>query len=168
MAAAQLALMRCREMHDITRALSFHRSTNHADTFAETLVDTARRIPGADHAQGLWAASVHHRQTPTQRNDTLDRFARHPLAPTPRRTALAVLANVRIAAEGVDIPLVDSVLFADPRTSTIGIVQAVGRALRLPPASTSAPPLSSPSSSDPESAPRTPLSAPPTTCCGRS
>jgi predicted helicase len=32
--------------------------------------------------------------------------------------------------EGVDVPNIDCVLFADPRKSSIDIVQAVGRALR--------------------------------------
>ena len=35
-----------------------------------------------------------------------------------------------VFSEGVDIPDIDCVLFADPRKSTIDIVQAVGRALR--------------------------------------
>jgi predicted helicase len=39
-------------------------------------------------------------------------------------------ANARGLTEGVDVPLIDCVLFADPKQSTIDIVQAVGRALR--------------------------------------
>jgi len=33
--------------------------------------------------------------------------------------------------EGIDIPDIDCILFADPKKSTIDIVQAVGRALRI-------------------------------------
>ena len=33
--------------------------------------------------------------------------------------------------EGVDIPEVDAVLFADPKDSTVDIVQAAGRAMRV-------------------------------------
>ena len=36
----------------------------------------------------------------------------------------------RCLTEGVDVPNIDCILFADPRQSTIDIVQAVGRALR--------------------------------------
>lgn len=44
----------------------------------------------------------------------------------------AVLTNARCLVEGVDIPLIDGVCFATPRSSLIDIVQAVGRALRQP------------------------------------
>ena len=43
----------------------------------------------------------------------------------------AIMTNARCLTEGVDIPDIDCVLFADPKKSTIDIVQAVGRALRL-------------------------------------
>lgn len=43
---------------------------------------------------------------------------------------LRVVANCKVLAEGVDIPALDGVCFAQPRSSTISIVQAVGRALR--------------------------------------
>ena len=42
----------------------------------------------------------------------------------------ALITNARCLTEGVDVPNIDCVLFADPRRSTIDIVQAVGRALR--------------------------------------
>lgn len=46
---------------------------------------------------------------------------------------VTVVASARVLQEGVDVPAVDAVLFADPRTSNVDIVQAVGRALRLHP-----------------------------------
>ncbi|MFE1733712.1 Helicase associated domain protein [Streptomyces bacillaris] len=42
-----------------------------------------------------------------------------------------MLTNARLVAEGVDIPSVDAVVFADPTRSVIRCVQALGRALRL-------------------------------------
>ncbi|WP_436995830.1 helicase-related protein, partial [Streptomyces sp. enrichment culture] len=44
----------------------------------------------------------------------------------------AVLSNVRILGEGVDVPDADAVLFADPKRSASDIIQALGRALRQP------------------------------------
>ncbi len=44
-----------------------------------------------------------------------------------------VLGNVHVLAEGVDIPIVDSVYFVDPKKSLIDIVQGIGRALRKSP-----------------------------------
>jgi predicted helicase len=40
------------------------------------------------------------------------------------------MTNARCLTEGVDIPAIDSILFADPKRSQIDIVQAAGRALR--------------------------------------
>ncbi|MGW5327076.1 helicase-related protein [Streptomyces sp. NPDC004014] len=43
----------------------------------------------------------------------------------------AILADSKLIAEGVDIPSVDAIVFADPTRSVIRCVQALGRALRL-------------------------------------
>ncbi|WP_439673359.1 Helicase associated domain protein [Embleya sp. MST-111070] len=133
-AGAQLALLRARELHGISRTVVFSRAISHADAFADTLLDTARHA-GGRHAQGLCATAVHSRHTPAERRRRMDRFARPPrdLAPGRHATDLEVLCNCRLAIEGVDFPLADSVLFADPKSSTIDIVQGVGRALRLAP-----------------------------------
>ena len=42
-----------------------------------------------------------------------------------------LITNARCLTEGVDLPAVDCVCFADPKRSKIDIVQAAGRALRL-------------------------------------
>src|SRR6185295_6828474 len=42
----------------------------------------------------------------------------------------ALMTNARCLTEGVDVPAIDCVLFADPKKSKIDIVQAAGRALR--------------------------------------
>ena len=41
-----------------------------------------------------------------------------------------MITNARCLTEGVDVPAIDAVLFADPKQSKIDIVQAAGRALR--------------------------------------
>ena len=45
----------------------------------------------------------------------------------------AVIGSVQALSEGVDVPAVDAVVFADPKESVIAIVQAIGRALRKRP-----------------------------------
>ena len=42
----------------------------------------------------------------------------------------ALMTNARCLTEGVDVPAIDCVLFADPKQSVVDIVQAAGRALR--------------------------------------
>jgi predicted helicase len=48
-------------------------------------------------------------------------------------SAKGVICSARVLNEGINIPIVDSVCFVDPRFSTIDIVQCIGRALRLYP-----------------------------------
>ncbi|WP_208604879.1 helicase associated domain-containing protein, partial [Streptomyces mutomycini] len=45
----------------------------------------------------------------------------------------AVLSNARVLGEGIDVPTIDAVVFADPKNSPVDTVQAVGRALRQTP-----------------------------------
>ena len=42
----------------------------------------------------------------------------------------AIVSNAKCLTEGVDVPIIDSVYFVDPKTSLVDIVQACGRALR--------------------------------------
>ena len=44
-----------------------------------------------------------------------------------------ILCSARVLNEGINIPIVDSICFVDPRQSTIDIVQCIGRSLRLYP-----------------------------------
>jgi hypothetical protein len=44
-----------------------------------------------------------------------------------------VLTNARCLTEGVDVPSLDGIVFADPRRSQVDIVQAVGRVMRSDP-----------------------------------
>jgi Helicase associated domain/Helicase conserved C-terminal domain len=135
-AAAQLALLTAQHRYDLRRTLTFHPCIDAAEVFAETLPPTASLLPPA--LQGpLQIGTVSSRQSPTQRHHYLTGFADVPLD-TGRSTApprRAVLTNCRCLSEGVDIPAIDSVLFAHPKTSTIDIVQSIGRALRQIPGS---------------------------------
>lgn len=47
-----------------------------------------------------------------------------------QRSSNSIISNAKCLNEGVDIDSVDSILFADPRDSTVDIVQACGRAMR--------------------------------------
>ena len=46
---------------------------------------------------------------------------------------MRLVSSARCLAEGIDVPAVDAVMFADPRNAVVGIIQAVGRALRAAP-----------------------------------
>ena len=119
--AAGVTLKRAVREHDIRHAISFHHSIRAANDFAvqQNVLNTVRRL-------GPKVESFHiSSQKPAgERADMLRRFEQH------RR---ALITNTRCLTEGVDIPVVDCVLFADPKQSVIDIVQAVGRALRKHP-----------------------------------
>ncbi len=119
MLASTVALHKAIKKYGIKHTISFHSSIERArffqsqegvfrQSFSEyTDLDTF-------HVSG---------QTPTaKRNKVLDIFA---------KSENSLITNARCLTEGVDVPNIDCVLFADPRQSTVDIVQAVGRALRL-------------------------------------
>ena len=45
---------------------------------------------------------------------------------------IGIISNAKCLTEGIDVPLIDSIYFVDPKSSLIDIVQACGRALRKP------------------------------------
>ncbi|MGY3341103.1 hypothetical protein ACVW0K_007296 [Streptomyces filamentosus] len=123
--AAQAALVRAAEKFGVRRAVSFHHRVEQAAEFARTLPGTALRL-----APGLpapLARAVHGEMPHSVRERVLDHLR------TPPAGGWTVLANARLLGEGVDVPALDAVLFAHPKTSAVDIVQAVGRALRRHP-----------------------------------
>ncbi|WP_031049263.1 DEAD/DEAH box helicase [Streptomyces sp. NRRL F-5650] len=124
--ALHLSVLRAMTEHGLKKVLVYFNLVSDARRFARELPHTlrllARTDPGLlpDITPQLFFAHGEH--TPAQRADTFTGFA---------AADCAILANSRLIAEGVDIPSVDAVVFADPTRSVIRCVQALGRALRL-------------------------------------
>lgn len=124
--ALHLAVLRAMRNHDLKKVLVYFNLVSDARLFARELPHTLRQLTATD--PGLTPATppellfVHGEDTPQQREDTFTRFA---------HAHTAILTNSRLIAEGVDIPSVDAIVFADPTRSVIRCVQALGRALRL-------------------------------------
>ncbi|MFI1415674.1 Helicase associated domain protein [Streptomyces sp. NPDC020707] len=124
--ALHLAVLRAMTDHSLKKVLVYFNLVSDARRFARELPHTLRLLrqtdPGRcpDSVPQLFFAHGEH--TPAQRADIFTDF---------RAAASAILANSRLIAEGVDIPSVDAVVFADPTRSVIRCVQALGRALRL-------------------------------------
>ncbi|MET8661431.1 DEAD/DEAH box helicase [Streptomyces griseus] len=124
--ALHLSVLRAMTEHGLKKVLVYFNLVSDARRFARELPHTlrllARTDPGRvpDITPQLFFAHGEH--TPAQRADTFTAFA---------AANCAILANSRLIAEGVDIPSVDAVVFADPTRSVIRCVQALGRALRL-------------------------------------
>jgi superfamily II DNA or RNA helicase len=128
LAGRQVAVLRAIHDHQLRRVLTFHHRVADARAFATTLTDTAAALPADLQPAGLWSNWVSGTHPPRVRRRILLDFAAHTHPDQP-----AVLANARVLGEGIDVPTIDAVVFADPKSSPVDTVQAVGRALRQPP-----------------------------------
>ncbi|WP_327350142.1 Helicase associated domain protein [Streptomyces sp. NBC_01321] len=124
--ALHLAVLNAMAEHSMRRVLLFFHLVEDATRFARELGHTLRRLrrttpesfPGLDPE----VFTVHGDHSPDERADIFTRFASSPCA---------ILTNAKVIAEGIDIPSVDAVVFADPTSSIVRCVQGLGRALRL-------------------------------------
>jgi superfamily II DNA or RNA helicase len=108
-----------------TRILTFHTRVSSALDLAAQLY--GKPLPGGKKVRSLYLESAH---SARERQDVLDLLA------TPAAGEVIVVCSARVLSEGVDVPAVDTVVFADPRTSSVDIVQATGRAMRTAPGKT--------------------------------
>lgn len=121
--AAQIAVARTIEEYGARRLIAFHGRRDRSRVFSSSMGRTAARVTGVP----VEALHIDGTSPPEERRKALARLA------SPAAGGATVLSNVQILTEGVDVPSVDSVVFADPKTSEVAITQAVGRALRLHP-----------------------------------
>lgn len=113
------------DAHRLSRVLSFHSRVAKA-------ADFARAIDGAATPSGRSMAARHiSGAMPTVRRRSTLAWLEE--AQPAGGGELRVVSNARCLTEGVDVPAVDGLLFADRRTSVVGILQAVGRVLRPAP-----------------------------------
>ena len=118
MLAAMVALRKAMKEHPIKHAVSFHGSIQRAEIFQAHNDTFTKQFPEFGNLETFHVSG----QTPTgTRSNIIKNFA---------EAERSLITNARCLTEGVDVPGIDCVLFADPRKSTVDIVQAVGRALR--------------------------------------
>jgi len=117
--ASGIALAKAYQKWGITKAISFHRSIQRAVNFRRQQEALFERDAGT---RGIDTFHISSKTVTAERNIELRRFA---------ESDRSLITNARCLTEGVDIPAVDCVLFADPKRSVVDIVQATGRALRL-------------------------------------
>jgi superfamily II DNA or RNA helicase len=118
MLAAMVALRKAMKEYPIKHAVSFHGSIKRAEQFREYNDSFTQEFPSFGELSTFHVSG----QTPTgTRSNIIKQFA---------KADRSLVTNARCLTEGVDVPSIDCVLFADPRKSTVDIVQAVGRALR--------------------------------------
>jgi superfamily II DNA or RNA helicase len=121
--ASLVALRRATAQYGVRHTVSFHSSILRASRFRDLNNRLNEHLPDAApvrafHVTGKMGSAARARE--------LERFI---------ETEPSLVTNARCLTEGVDVPGIDCVFFADPKGSTIDIVQASGRALRLDPKS---------------------------------
>lgn len=117
--ASLVALPRATTEHSVQHTVSFHSSIARAKQFRDLCSRLNTALPdekpiASHHVNGGMGSAARQRE--------LSAFL---------TTAPSLITNARCLTEGVDVPRIDCVFFADPKGSTIEIVQAAGRALRL-------------------------------------
>jgi superfamily II DNA or RNA helicase len=121
MLASLVALRKAMTKYPIRHAVSFHGSIQRAELFKAHNDAFSHAFPKYGSLETFHVSG----KTPTgTRARIIGDFA---------KTQRALITNARCLTEGVDVPGIDCVLFADPRKSAVDIVQAVGRALRPAP-----------------------------------
>ncbi|MEU6846298.1 helicase-related protein [Streptomyces sp. NPDC046716] len=124
--ALHLAVLKAMRQHDLRHVFVYFQQIADASDFARQFTHTLRTLPDdqrPDWANELNVASINGTHSPARRADILARFT---------DAERGVLANAKVLGEGVDLPAVDAVVFADRTGSVRRIVQALGRALRKP------------------------------------
>ena len=118
MLAGAVALRKAIKKHPIKHAVSFHSSIARAVAFKKTQDSITETFP---EFGGLSSFHVSGKVPTSVRSKIMDEF---------EASDRALVTNARCLTEGVDVPNIDCIIFADPKKSQVDIVQAVGRALR--------------------------------------
>ena len=117
--ASLIALRKIIKEQKIKHIISFHRDIKRANDFKK-LNEEVNKLGGkygylnSFHISGKFSTGL--------RSEIINRFTYE---------EPSLISNARCLTEGVDIPQVDAILFADPKQSKVDIVQAAGRAMRI-------------------------------------
>ncbi|MEU9048011.1 MULTISPECIES: Helicase associated domain protein [unclassified Kitasatospora] len=125
--ALQIAVLRAVADLELRRVITFHSRVSAAREFASTLMEASELLPDAERPERIWARAVAGTDRLRERQAAFAEFKAHT---GEDGEECGILCNSRLLTEGIDVAAVDAICFADPKSSVIDIVQAVGRALR--------------------------------------
>ncbi|MFD9597124.1 Helicase associated domain protein [Kitasatospora sp. NPDC059973] len=125
--ALQIALLRAVADLGLRRVITFHSRVAGAREFASSLLEASELLPDAERPERVWAKAVAGTDRLKDRRAAFAEFKAHT---GDDGEECGILCNSRLLTEGIDVAAVDAICFADPKSSVIDIVQAVGRALR--------------------------------------
>ena len=115
--ASMLALRKAMNLFPISNAVSFHSSIERA----KRNMNLQQHITDSYNYEPIDTYTVKGKDPTSLRSKIVKEFA---------DSDKALITNARCLTEGIDVPNIDCIVFADPRRSKVDIVQALGRALR--------------------------------------
>ena len=116
--ASLISLRHLVKQENLKHVVSFHSSISRSKEF-KLLNDQLNKF--SSEFGNLHASQISGKDSSGVRTKVLSEF---------KSFEPSLITNARCLTEGVDIPVIDAVLFADPKNSTVDIVQAAGRAMR--------------------------------------
>ena len=99
----------------ISKILTFHDTIEAADEFSKRAKDY--------FGEDCFSKFMYGEMSVKKRERIIKKFSKS-------TKKISIIASAKVLAEGVNIPCVDTVIFAKPRYSTIDIIQCLGRCLR--------------------------------------
>lgn len=127
----QILLAKAIKQLQMNKIITFHRTIENAQSFLfgdnratvsfRTIMDNIEKDISN---QDLFINHVNGSMSAGKRKQIFDSF---------ESAKISIISNARCLTEGVDVPTIDGIFFADPKNSIIDIIQAIGRALRKPP-----------------------------------
>lgn len=115
--SSMIALRKAMNRFDIKNVVSFHSSIERA----KRNMGIQSYITSTYDYKPINTFTVSGKDSTSKRSQIVKEFA---------ESDKALITNARCLTEGVDVPNIDCIVFADPRNSKVDIVQALGRALR--------------------------------------
>lgn len=100
--------------------VTYHNKVNRAKEFAKYLNKINKLVYGED--DDIFVTSIDGSDSMRVRKNTIREFT---------KAKKSIICSSRVLNEGVNIPVIDSVCFVDPRISISDIIQCIGRCLRL-------------------------------------
>jgi predicted helicase len=124
----QVVLLKAMRQLNLRKSITFHSSVKRAKAFINGSSNESMSL--ADVSGLMWPES----QSIPKYLDWVDGKMSAGLRKLKLKdfeaSELGIVSNAKCLTEGIDVPLIDSIYFVDPKNSLVDIVQACGRALR--------------------------------------
>ena len=125
--ASTIGFLDCIKKYNLNKIITFHSTKEQARNFSDLLNDVNQSLNSDKKVtKKIIINSVTSDEPVYQRVKKINSLEK-----INKSREVSILTNARCLNEGVDIPSLDSVAFISPKRSTVDIIQATGRAIRL-------------------------------------